>query len=180
MSHPAQRDFFRRVRERFPDFFSDVAVLDIGSLNVNGTLREFFTQPYWYTGLDLGKGDNVDVVCPAHLYRSGFQYDTVVSAECLEHDMYWRDSLRNMYFLLRNGGLLAFSCATTGRKEHGTRRSEPSSAPLLANVSEEWGDYYHNLTAEEILQVLPSHLFSDGHYEVNKTEHDLYFWGLKV
>lgn len=42
MAHGAQRVFFEKVREEFPEFFSGQRVLEVGSLNINGTVRDFF------------------------------------------------------------------------------------------------------------------------------------------
>ncbi len=179
MAHPEQREFFERVKAIFPDRFRDVRVLDIGSLDVNGNLRGAFEYPYWYTGVDLAPGMNVDVVCPGHLFDSGFQYDVVISAECLEHDMFWDKTLQNMLRLTRSGGLMAFSCATTGRKEHGTYNCEPQSAPLLRLVSQDWANYYRNITEEDVRLHLDLAYFSAYEFEVNELTHDLYFWGIR-
>ena len=113
-------------------------------------------------GVDLGKGDNVDVICPGHLYDSGFLFDVVTSAECFEHDMFYSRTLQNMVKLLRPGGLLVFTCASTGRPEHGTLRSNPTDAPFLEGVDEKWANYYKNLTEEDVREVLDvEKLFSE-------------------
>ena len=36
MSHKEQQDFFESVKNKFPQHFTDVRVLDIGSLDING------------------------------------------------------------------------------------------------------------------------------------------------
>ena len=180
MAHPEQRQFFERVKQRFPDHFRDVKVLDVGSLDVNGNLRGVFEYPFWYTGVDIAHGKNVDIVCPGHLFDAGFQYETVISAECLEHDMFWRRTLRNMVRLTCCCGLMAFSCATTGRKEHGTYNCEPQSAPLLRLVSNEWANYYRNITEDDVRSALSvEDEFSEHEFEVNEKTHDLYFWGIR-
>lgn len=180
MAHPEQRAFFESVKAKFPDSFKDVRVLDVGSLDVNGNLRGLFDMPCWYTGIDIGPGPNVDVVCPGHLFDSGFQYDTVISAECLEHDMFWVQTLQNMWYLLKTGGLMAISCATTGRAEHGTTRCEPMSSPLTAKSRSAWSDYYRNLTEWDFQDALSKNLFSEHEFQVNEKSHDLYFWGIKA
>ena len=68
MSHFQQQEFFKRVKNHFPNYFNDVKVLDIGSLDINGNIKHLFSHPYYYVGLDLANGPNVDVVCPGHLY----------------------------------------------------------------------------------------------------------------
>ena len=163
------------MKEKFPEYFRNVRVLDIGSLDINGSTREFF-DPAYYIGVDLAPGKGVDVVSPGHLYDSGFQFDVVTTSECLEHDMYWIDTLRNMVRLLRPGGLLIGTCATTGRPEHGTRRTTPSDAPLLQG---EWADYYSNL-GEGNIQYAIGEIFDTMGFETNDETHDLYFYAIKA
>jgi hypothetical protein len=67
MAHQSQHLFFQSVKEKYPSFFSDVKVLDIGSLDINGNIKYLFNAPYYYIGVDLFEGNNVDVVCPGHL-----------------------------------------------------------------------------------------------------------------
>jgi len=180
MSHELQQDFFKRVKEHLPNFFTDVKVLDVGSLDINGNIKHNFIQPFYYVGLDLGEGPNVDVVCPGHLYESGFKFDVVSSAECFEHDMYYARTLQNMIRLLRPGGLLIFTCASTGRPEHGTLRSSPSDAPFLPGVDEKWANYYKNLTEDDIRSVVDiNNTFSEFNFEFEPRSCDLYFWGIK-
>jgi SAM-dependent methyltransferase len=180
MAHALQQDFFARVKRAYPQFFRDVRVLDIGSLDLNGNIKHFFDFPYYYVGVDLDKGPNVDVISPGHLYDSGFQFDMVTSAECFEHDMYYARTLQNMIRLLRPGGMLLFTCASTGRPEHGTLSSLPQDAPFLDKMNPKWANYYKNLTEDDIRFVLDiDKTFSTYNFEYEGTSHDLYFWGIK-
>lgn len=64
----------------------DKTVIDIGSLDVNGTLKEFFPESS-YTGLDIVPGDNVDIVSE-ELYNYPVEagsYDIVISSNTGEH-----------------------------------------------------------------------------------------------
>ena len=180
MAHEQQKEFFRRVKSKYPRFFTDVKILDIGSLDINGNTKDLFEHPYYYVGLDLAKGENVDVVCPGHLYDSGFLFDVVTSSECFEHDMYYSRTLQNMIRLLRSGGLMVFTCATEGRPEHGTLRTSPSDAPFLSSIDEKWANYYKNLKEEDIRASIDiNNTFSDFGFEVEEETRDLYFWGIK-
>lgn len=61
------------------------SVLDVGSLDVNGSLRELFCGPY--LGVDMRPGPGVDRVLNAHeLAELGRRFDVVVCTEMLEHD----------------------------------------------------------------------------------------------
>jgi len=184
MAHPAQFKFCSYVKEMFPDFFKKTKVLEAGSLNINGTVRLLF-ESCAYTGIDIGPGPCVDVVTKAHEYKAADGcYDTVCSCEMFEHDMYLNLSLPNLIRLLRPNGLFFFTCATTGRKEHGTRRSgDVLSSPLTCQDAE-WSDYYKNLTERDIRDIVDiEDKFSKHEFIDSKTIYpgttDLYFWGIK-
>ncbi|NCA17699.1 MAG: class I SAM-dependent methyltransferase, partial [Betaproteobacteria bacterium] len=132
MAHPAQREFCERVRDRFLSKFQDpdAVILDCGSLDINGNNRYLFASDD-YLGIDVGAGKNVDRVCPIHLFDAPDEtYDIIISTECFEHDRWYPESMQNITRMLKRGGLFLFTCATTGRPEHGTTRSEPDSAPF--------------------------------------------------
>jgi hypothetical protein len=63
-------------------------VLEVGSLNVNGSARQFFDGPY--LGVDMQAGPGVDQVLNAHdldhTMLLGAPFDLIVCTEMLEHD----------------------------------------------------------------------------------------------
>ncbi len=62
-------------------------ILDVGSFDVNGSYKELFLNPNWnYTGIDMVKGPNVDIVSKS-AYDFGINkvFDVVISGNCLEH-----------------------------------------------------------------------------------------------
>ncbi|PRF64474.1 hypothetical protein C6Q09_24600 [Burkholderia multivorans] len=181
MAHPQQRAFCSTVKSRYPQFFQGVFALDIGSLDINGNNQYLFDASSLYLGVDVAEGRNVDLVCPAHeLGLPPNTFDVIVSTECLEHDRYWDQTLRNAVRMLRPGGLLLITCATEGRPEHGTRRTTPQDAPLLEFADSEWADYYRNLTETDIRAALNiDETFSYVEFSTNDETHDLYFFGIK-
>lgn len=185
MAHIEQRKFCEKVKEKYPDFFKNKKILDVGSLDINGSNKDLFENCV-YIGLDLGEGKNVDVVSIGHLYDAPNEYfDTIISTEVFEHDMFYEKTITNIMRMLKPGGLFLFTCATTGRPEHGTRNSDYPmiDAPFLIKMSEEWADYYKNLTEEDIRKILSFNLtFPDGCFELNNQTtigSDLYFYGIK-
>lgn len=178
--HAEQTDFCQRVLEAFPKFKSGVVVLDVGSRDINGNNRILFNADK-YIGVDVSEGPNVDVVCFAHELKSYFPaacFDVVISTEMLEHDPNWNKSLKTMLRCLRSGGLMLITCATTGRPEHGTRRTGTVDDNPAVDVL--GSDYYMNLTDEHIREALqPAENFRNHGYELNHTTHDIYFWGIK-
>jgi SAM-dependent methyltransferase len=174
LSHHQQQAFVGALKAAFPQFFSGGRVLEVGSLDINGSIRAHFKGAN-YTGLDVGEGPGVDVVCEGQKYDApDNSFDVVVSAECMEHNPYWRETFSNMLRLCRPGGLVLMTCATTGRPEHGTRRTTPHDAPLI-----EW-DYYRNLKAEDFRNSIPlgRHLIA-WMFCTDLSSRDLYFAGFK-
>lgn len=178
MSHPEQRNFCAAVKQTFPQYFNGVLALDVGSLDINGSNRDLFTHSQ-YIGVDLSAGRSVDIISKGHeLTLPDHTFDVVLSAECFEHDQFYEKTIQNMFRMLKPGGLFFFTCATTGRPEHGTRRSSPQDAPFLPD---DWHDYYKNLEASDIEAVfgdMKAH-FQQYEFLTNDHSHDLYFWGIK-
>ncbi len=184
MAHKEQREFCFGVKKIYPEFFKNKKVLDIGSLDINGCNRDLF-ENCQYTGIDVGKGKNVDIISVGHLFDGEDNYyDTIISTEVFEHDMFYEKTIINVMRMLKPGGLFLFTCAAPGRPEHGTRRCGEQNAPLLQQVSEEWADYYKNLTDDDI-KVIPNfnETFPDCYFEIKNTNieipSDLYFYGIK-
>lgn len=73
--------------ETYLDKNQKLKILDVGSLNVNGSYRGLFNNPGWeYTGMDIVDGKNVDVVVEP--YRWPFIdkcFDVVISGQTFEH-----------------------------------------------------------------------------------------------
>jgi SAM-dependent methyltransferase len=178
MSHPQQREFFTQIKAKFPNRFKNCSVLDIGSLDINGNNR-FLFEDCSYIGVDIGPGKNVDIISKGHEYDPVERFDVVISSECFEHDMHYADTIKNAIRLTKPNGMFLFTCASTGRPEHGTRRTSPNSSPYTSNT-EGWMDYYKNLTEKDIREVIKvESVFTDHYFEYKNPPCDLYFWGIK-
>lgn len=183
MAHIEQRVFCTKIKAIHPKLFYNVTVLDVGSLDINGSNRYLFTGDHGtYTGIDVAMGRNVDAVSKGHEWSApdGF-YDTVISTECFEHDMHYEKTLKNIVRMIKSGGMFIFTCATTGREEHGTTRSAPFTSPLTSQIADGgWNDYYKNLEAKDIREVLDlDAVFREYLFETNDKSHDIYFYGIK-
>lgn len=177
MSHPQQLNFIKDVKEKFNSKFLNSKILEIGSLNINGSVRPFF-ENCEYIGIDLGKGPGVDVVCEGQNYNEADNtFDVTISCECFEHNPYWLETFKNMIRLCKPGGIVIFSCATTGRKEHGTTKTSPNDSPL--SIGKGW-EYYKNLVEEDFTSVLNfDNNFIEFNFSTNTSSKDLYFYGIK-
>jgi SAM-dependent methyltransferase len=175
MAHPAQQEFCDRIAARLPEYFTGKA-LDIGALDINGNNRYLFSGEY--IGLDLGEGNNVDVISRGHEYNAPDEtFDCIISTECFEHDMFYEKTIQNAMRMLKKGGMLIFTCATTGRPVHGTTDTHAWTSPFTSK-DEQWKDYYKNL-AEEDFMAIPGFEWSHSEFEVNEGACDIYFMGIK-
>lgn len=179
--HPHQQIFCLEVKKKFcyvegETPFNYAIVLDVGSLDINGSNR-FLFEHCIYTGIDVVPGPNVDIVMPVHKWHG--EYDTIICTETLEHDMHWADTLRWMYSKLKIGGLLIITCATVNRPEHGTKRLVPESSGT-SQLKGVWSDYYRNLTELDFREALNFDAgFSEYEFQVARDGKDLYFWGIR-
>lgn len=127
----------------------DLAVLDIGGRDLNGSTRPLFPNANPYHVLDLRPGPNVDIVADAAKWdfrSAGYgPYDLVVTTETFEHAEHWPDIIATAWAILRPGGWLIFTCAGPGRPAH-------SGVEAVQNlIGDEW---YGNVSAAEIRAVL--------------------------
>lgn len=174
MAHQSQSEFCLRVKDFYPDKFKG-DILDIGSLDINGNNRYLFDEPFNYIGIDIGTGKNVDIVSRGHEFQPKKQFDVVISTECFEHDKFWRSTITNAVNLTKSGGIFLFTCATTGRPEHGTERFEAWASPY-SHV--QFNNHYKNLTEEDIRPLVEGK-FATCHFEIVPKISDLYFYGIK-
>lgn len=182
MAHRQQRDFCTRVKAINPQFFHNVNVLDVGSLDINGSNRFLFTgEQGSYIGIDIAPGKNVDAVSKGHEWSvADNYYDTIVSTECFEHDMFYPQTLKNIVRMLKPGGLFLFTCATVGRREHGTKRTTITDSPTSQIEDNGWCDYYKNLTAKDVRDAIDvDAIFSEHMFSGCYVTADLYFYGIK-
>lgn len=94
------------------------SVLEIGSLDINGSVRALFPADAHYHGIDVVDGPGVDEVADAACWRAARTYDVVVSTEVLEHAPRWDRILANAWDAVAAGGRLLVTCATDPRAPH--------------------------------------------------------------
>ena len=178
--HIQARNFTLFVKSIFPEYFIKKKVFDVGSGDINGNNR-FLFEDCEYDGNDVIQAPNVTIVSKTKdLHFKSETFDTIISTECFEHDSTYKESFLKIYDMLKEDGLFTFTCASTGRAEHGTRRTSPQdSYGSIGNISD-MIDYYKNLTEKDLNEVLNLNgLFSvwDTYYE--EWSKDLYFVGIK-
>ena len=178
--HFEAKHFTLFIKSVFPEFFINKKVLDVGSGDINGN-NHFLFEDCSYEGNDVYAARNVTVVSKTSaLTFEDETFDTICSTECFEHDPEYKESFQKIVKMLKPGGLFFFTCASTGRAEHGTRRTTPQdSYGTIGNV-EGWTDYYKNLTLQDVDTVinLEKTFKVFGSY-YNSYAKDLYFFGIK-
>jgi len=173
--HAEIRHCLATVHDAFPEFFSGVSVLEIGSADINGSVRNYF-QSNRYVGVDLIPGPGVDLVAQGEDLRLNREFDVAISTECFEHNPKFYETFENMVRHTRPGGLVMFTCATTGRPEHGTERADPGDSP--GTVAKGW-NYYKNVDSSDFAAFPFADVFQDHRFLVNRISCDLYFIGVK-
>jgi len=177
MAHAQQLSFVQLLSRELPQYFYQAKVLEVGSLDITGSVRQFY-QSCDYTGIDVAPGKGVDIVCQGQdFHESDGAFDQVISCEAMEHNPSWRETFANMIRLTRAGGLVVMTCATHGRPEHGTTKTEPEASPLT--VEKGW-DYYKNLGPSDFSDAFDLRdSFSAFRFWSNWSPKDLYFVGIR-
>lgn len=161
-----------------------ISILEVGSYDVNGSIREVVRRSPMnagikeYVGVDLMQGPGVDMIVSGHeVAIEDSHFDLVMSLECFEHNPYWQDTLRNMLRMLKPGGWCIVTCASLGRPEHGTSRMDAASSP---GTSEKGWSYYQNVSLQDFRNAVPfAETFDHCTLEYGAAWNDLYFVGRK-
>lgn len=101
------------------------AILEFGSLDINGSVRHLFKHPKIYVGVDMQEGAGVDIVADAQSFTTGNRFDIVMACEVFEHTPAWREIIANAESLLKPGGLFIATMAGPGRAPHSAIDEQP-------------------------------------------------------
>jgi SAM-dependent methyltransferase len=143
--HTAARNFVESVLKKSGPFDW---VLEIGSYNVNGTIRTSVASNR-YVGIDRLQGPGVDLVTEARDFDCESIFDLVLSMEAMEHTPEPMDIIDCAQRVLLPSGLFILTAAAPPRKPHGVdgralkpgefyANVEPAKLPML--LSRGWTD----------------------------------------
>jgi SAM-dependent methyltransferase len=94
-------------------------IIEVGSLNVNGGVRDIIPIKL---GIDMRQGPEVDEVLDVVNLVERFgkeSWDNVVSLDALEHMEKWDESIQAMWDVLKPGGVLILVMASYDKGYHG-------------------------------------------------------------
>lgn len=117
--HDTALELGRLFFDRYLPKEGALRVLEIGSMDVNGTLRSVVPpdRDVRYTGADLAAGPGVDVVIQ-HTGELPFEtasFDAVVSSSCLEHDPQFWTTVDEAVRVTKPGGFIYLSTPSNGQ-----------------------------------------------------------------
>jgi SAM-dependent methyltransferase len=136
--HAAAYGFVLRIVRDLPTV--PLRVVEIGAREINGSLRPLFPGCR-YTGVDIEKGDGVDVVADGATWLPDEPADVVVCCEVLEHAPQAEAVVANLLRMVRPGGLLIITAAGPGRAAHSGVDGGPPRE----------GEHYRNIPPEELV-----------------------------
>lgn len=120
------------------------SVLDVGSLDVNGTLRDL-ALGMRYLGVDISPGSGVDkVIRPGCLPFDHDKFDLVISTSCFEHDPQFWVTFYEMCRVVKRGGFVYINAPSNGpvhRYPVDCWRFYPDAAEALASWVTQIGDF---------------------------------------
>ena len=142
----------------------DLTIVDIGSQDVNGSLRSVAPPNNKYVGVDFVKGNGVDIVItdPYSLPFENESVDVIVSSSCFEHsEFFWlifNESLR----ILKPTGLLYINVPSNGQVHRypvDCWRFFPDSGLALQNWGKRSG--YNCVLLESFIGIKNTDIWND-------------------
>ena len=97
--------------------------IEIGSLNVNGTVRPIVQSLgiSEYIGIDFREGKDVDIICDAENIVEKFgkeSFDIVISTNFLEHSENWKKAISNIKNICKKRGIMLHTTVSKGYGLH--------------------------------------------------------------
>ena len=118
MDKGCRKEMDETIHHYFKDRESEsLRVLDVGSYDINGSLRDVLPDAWDYTGLDIVEGPNVDCVMDARapLPVEDASLDLVVSVSCFQYVENPFKLAGMLYAALKPGGVLIVCAASDER-----------------------------------------------------------------
>lgn len=167
--HKSAFDYVARIVHQI-GWMAHGKICELGSRDVNGSVRPLFAASEKYIGVDWMAGPGVDVVADAcsWLPDEKGSYDVVVSTEVLEHVQHPCQIIQTAVECLKIGGVLIVTAAGIGRYPH----SAIDGGELRP------GEWYKNISESELRSWLVG--YGGVMIDTFSNPTDIYLYAVKV
>ena len=140
--HPFAKKSFEFFKKAYLPKFENPKIVDVGSLDINGSIRDQINFKANYIGVDLAEGKNVDQILenPYKLPFENNSIDIVVSISVFEHVEFFWETYLEMLRVLKPNGLLFINAPANGhfhRHDSDNWRFYPDAGESLSK----WGHH---------------------------------------
>lgn len=116
--HASAYEHSRKFVERYvlPNKREGLSVLEVGSLDVNGSVRDFSPEGANWVGIDLESGPGVDIVVqtPLEIPFPDNHFDFAVASSVFEHDSFFWVTLEEMARVVKDTGYIFITAPSNG------------------------------------------------------------------
>ena len=159
--HPFAKRSFEFFKSSYVIKKKNPKILDLGSMDINGTIKNQIDFESKYIGVDLEPGKNVDVVLenPYKLPFEDNNFDFVISISTFEHIEFFWESFIEILRVLKSDGLFFLNAPASGhfhRHRTDNWRFYPDAGSSLVNWGKKKGfnpelleSFIHNYSGRE-------------------------------
>jgi SAM-dependent methyltransferase len=159
--HTFAKKSFEFFKKTYLSKFNNPKIVDVGSLDINGSIRDQVNFKSEYIGVDLTEGKNVDKVLenPYKLPFDDNSIDIIVSISVFEHVEFFWETFLEMLRVLKPNGLLFINAPANGhyhRHDSDNWRFYPDAGESLSKWGKQKGyncvlleSFIHDYTGRE-------------------------------
>ena len=115
--HESSMNLMKNFVNNFLDINKELKIVDIGSLDINGSYKSLFENENWeYIGLDIEEGKNVNIVLENEneLLFDNDSIDVVISGQAFEHMEFPWIVIKEVSRTLKPNGLACIIAPSSG------------------------------------------------------------------
>lgn len=114
--HDTALKFGKLFLDTYVSAASPLMLVEVGSRDVNGSIRQFADPVHSYTGLDFDAGRGVDIVLDdAYSFPFGDEsVDVLLTSSCFEHSEFFWLTFLECQRILKPGGLMYLNAPSNG------------------------------------------------------------------
>jgi len=114
--HQTALDHARLFFQNYVPNGTGISIVEIGSLDVNGSLRQVAPNGCKYVGVDFAEGKGVDVILtdPYILPFGAATFDVCLTSSCFEHSEFFWLSFLEIARIVKQNGLIYLNAPSNG------------------------------------------------------------------